>query len=186
MALNNDAVILPGKGTVLVAPVGTPLFDVTAFDLATPTTYTGWDLIGHTSTDNAVALNRDGGDSTQRGSWWTPALRTSFDPSVWSMTVNSLQVDTTTLSLAFGGGTATAGKYAFPSSTTPVDKAVVVLAIDTTGTLGWHMVKGSCVCGDPPSFDPTAFFEIQLSITANEDDSGNFIEILFPTITAPA
>lgn len=185
MALNNDAVIIPGKGTVLVADVGTALFDITAFDITDPATYTTWELIGHTSTDNAVALNRDGGDSTQQGSWWNPALRTSYDPSVWSMTVNSLQVDNTTLNLAFGGGTATAGKYAFGASTTAVDKAVVVLAIDSTGTLGWHFLKGSCVCGDPPSFDPTAFFEIQLSITANEDDTGGFIEVLFPTITAP-
>ncbi len=164
MALNANALILPGRGTVFVGdPDETP---PTVAQLATisPTSPpTGWDCLGHTSRDNTVAYSKDGGDATQRGSWWDDALVTTYDPVNWSLTVNSLQVDELSLGLAFGGGVLddVAGTYIF-GNVTAVDKAVLVLMVDGAKRLGIYHPNTSMTLGDAPEVSVDAFFEIQL------------------------
>lgn len=164
MALDNSALILPGRGTVFIGdPDATP---PTAADLATlsPTAPpTGWDCLGHTSRDNTVALSKDGGDATQQGSWWDDAIDTSYAPINWTMTINSLQVDALTLGLAFGGGTlnTTDGFYDF-SNITAVNKAVLVLMVGGANRMAMYAPNQSLALGDAPSISVDAFFEIQL------------------------
>lgn len=187
MSLNPGAIILPGRGTVFTAPTDQEIFNYKTVDPADPTTYTGWDCWGHTSRDNAVAINKDGGDPTQHDSWWTQGMRTSYAPTTWSATVNSLQVDALTLGLAFGGGThdEAAGSYSF-GDTDPVDRKLVILAVDATARMGIVFLNASITVGDAPQFDPENFFEIQLNATAQADDSGNRITWLHPALEAAA
>src|SRR5690242_9840379 len=101
MALDANALILPGRGTVFVAPVDTAPPTNTQLATISPTAPpTGFECLGHTSRDNTVSYNKDGGDVTQLGTWWDDAVSSTQDPINWSLTVNSLQVDALTLGLA--------------------------------------------------------------------------------------
>jgi hypothetical protein len=166
MALNANALILPGRGTVFVGNVDATPPAASSLAAITPAAPpTGYECIGHTSRDNAVAYSKDGGDATQLGSWWDDAIVTTYDPVTWSLTVNSLQVaDSTTLELAFGGGTLddTAGFFEF-GNTVAVDKSVFVLMVDGAKRLGIYHPNTSVSLGDAPEVATDAFFEIQLA-----------------------
>lgn len=193
MALNAGATIIPGRGTVFVAAVDTapPAADAAALatlDPLTPTTYTGWDCIGHTSRENTVAFTKDGGDSTNQGSWWDESLRTNYDPTSWGFTVNSLQVDALTMQLAFGGGThdGTAGTYDV-KAITAVSRAVFILAVDSTARLGLWAPNASVTVGDAPDFPVDGFLEIQLSAAANTSSTtGTRFRWIAPGLVTPA
>lgn len=164
MGLNADATIIPGKGTVLVAgPHAVPPTWAT-LNPDDPSTYVGWDCLGHTSRDNAVALSKSGGDSNVKGSWWVENLVDQRSGVVTSFTVNSLQMDYLTFSLAFPNGTVTAdGGFVGSSDSGTVEKAVIVFMIAGAKRAGWYNPRVSLAAGDAPSIAVDAFFEIQLS-----------------------
>jgi hypothetical protein len=83
----------------------------------------------------------------------------------WSLQVNSLQLDQTSLDLAFNGETDTDGGYIVPSSTTGQDKQAFLLATDGTGSRGFWLPNTNVTLGDDPSIDPTKFFELPLGVS---------------------
>lgn len=187
MALNAAATTIPGKGTVLVAPPDTAAPTFATLDPTSPTS--PWVTIGHTSRTNAVTLSKDGGDPTVVGSWWEESLRATRASTTWGVTVNSLQIDALTLGLAFPGGTVDAvnGSYGV-GSTTAVDKALFILALDTgNGTrLGIYIPNTSVSIGDAPEFAVDNFFEIQLSATLqNSPTTGEQFRIFHPALIVP-
>lgn len=190
MALNNAAVFLPGRGTVFVADPGTPVPNYKTVDPGDPSTYEGWDCLGHTSRDNTVALTKDGGDTTQLGSWWNEALRTSKEAETWGGTANSLQIDRTTLQLAFPSGSVKTDSngnayYDFGGSAT-IEKAVFVLMVDGTGRMAINQPRVDVSIGDAPEIATDGFFEIQLAWTAlQEDATGSRIQWYHPALDAP-
>lgn len=173
MGFNSNATTIPGKGTVLVAdpdtapPADYLTLDPTATDVATGevTGAAGWEALGHTSRDNNVALAKDGGDVTSSGSWWDEVLRSVRAATNWTVTINSIQIDATTLGLAFGGGTldTVAGSYDV-GDIVPQNKALFILIVDNGGNrLGLYIPNTSVSIGDAPEFAIDAFFEIQLN-----------------------
>jgi hypothetical protein len=192
MAFNAAATTIPGKGTVLVA----------APDTAAPTNYltldptaggptgpipgaTGWSALGHTSRDNNVSLSKDGGDVTSVGSWWDEVIRSTRAATNWTATVNSIQIDATTLGLAFGGGTldTVAGSYDV-GDIVPQDKALFILVVDNGGQrLGLYIPNTSVSIGDAPEFTIDAFMEIQLSAAiANSATTGKKFRWYHPSL----
>jgi hypothetical protein len=169
MTLNDNAVVIPGRGTVLYATPGTAFteddLDELDLDAVTPVITAGYTWLGHTSSDNNVSLSKSGGEKTTKGSWWNKALRVSTTPIDWDVTVNSLQVDAATLALAFPGGSlnGTTGVFEVPDSVGTVDKAVVVYIQDGAQHMALWWPKLSLSLGDAPSIDPENFFEIQLA-----------------------
>lgn len=170
MGFNANATTIPGKGTVLVAdpdtaaPVNYLTLDPTGSLAASAP---GWAVLGHTSRDNNVTLSKDGGDVTTVGSWWDEILRSQRATTNWTATVNSIQIDSTTLGLAFGGGTldTVAGSYEV-GDIVPQNKALFILVVDSGGNrLGLYIPNTSVSIGDAPEFSIDAFFEIQLSAT---------------------
>lgn len=172
MAFNTAATTIPGKGTVLVAapdtaaPTNYLTLDPTSGGMAGPIVgATGWSSLGHTSRENNVSLAKDGGDVTSVGSWWDEVIRSNRAPTNWTATVNSIQIDATTLGLAFGGGTldTVAGSYDV-GDIVAQQKALFILVVDNTGNrLGLYIPNTSVSIGDAPEFAIDAFFEIQLS-----------------------
>lgn len=170
MAFKSTATTIPGKGTVLVA----------APDTAPPTNYltldptgnpivgaTGWEALGHTSRENNVSLSKEGGEVTTAGSWWEEVLRSTRSATNWTVTVNSIQIDSLTLGLAFGGGTldTLAGSYEV-GDIVPQAKALFILIVDNAGNrLALYVPNTDVSVGDAPEFAIDAFFEIQLSAT---------------------
>lgn len=195
MGLNAGSVIIPGKGTVFVGPPNAAPLDKAALDPATPSTYLGWECLGHTSRDNAVSLSKEGGDATNLGSWWDPNLVSNRDAVSWGFTVNSLQVDSTTLLLAFPNGRiTTGGLFVVPSDGGAVERSIYILCIDGSKRMGIHSPRSSISLGEAPSIATDSFFEIQLSgsmLSATEASGtevlvGDLIAFDAPTaLTAP-
>lgn len=187
MALDSNALILPGRGTVFVGDPDTTPPTATALAAINPLLPpAGWECIGHTSRENTVGLSKDGGDATQLGSWWDEAIDTSYDPVNWSITVNSLQVDALTLGLAFGGGTLddVAGFYDFDNAEAQ-ERAMLVLMVGGTKRMGVYLPKTSITLGDGPEVATDAFFEIQLSgQILNSDVTGKRIRFIKPSLIA--
>lgn len=189
MGFNANATIIPGKGTVLVAPPDTAAPDYELLDPTAPTG--GWVALGHTSRDNNVSLSKGGGDATQRGSWWDDALRSTYDPITWSVNVNSIQIDSTTLGLAFGGGTADgeAGTYDVGGTITPQKKALFILIVDGSTRMGIYIPNTTITIGDAPQIAVDAFFEITLTAQMlNSESTGNRFRFYHPGLitVAPA
>jgi hypothetical protein len=168
MGFNSNATTIPGKGTVLVAdpdtaaPTNYLTLDPTAVPLVGAT---GWSALGHTSRENNVSLSKDGGDVTTSGSWWEEILRSNRAVTNWTATINSIQIDSTTLGLAFGGGTldTLAGSYDV-GDIVPQNKALFILIVDTGGNrMALYIPNTSVAVGDAPEFAIDAYFEIQLS-----------------------
>lgn len=196
MAFNTNATIIPGKGTVLVADPDTAVptdyktldpTNETAMNDATTGTAKGWKTMGHTSRENTVALSKEGGEATQIGSWWDEALRSQYAPTNWNIGINSLQVDSLTLGLAFGGGTldTTKGSYAF-GDIVPQKKALYVLIIDSGGNrMAFYIPNTTVSIGDAPELPTDSFFEIQLSAAMlNSATTGKRLQIFHPALEA--
>lgn len=164
MAADSTALVIPGNGTVFVAPANTvaPTTPLTGFSL-TGTPPTGWTSLGHTSKDDTVAFNTDGGDATTLNTWLQDGVRTIYAATDWSLTIAGLQVDKPTLDLAFNGGFDTDGGYIVPGTNTGQGKALFVLCQDGTGKLGFYIPNTSTKLGDAPSIDTENFFELPLS-----------------------
>ncbi|WP_382307281.1 hypothetical protein [Herbiconiux sp. UC225_62] len=148
MALDGDAVFLPGRGLPFLAAVDTA---PPAYKTMTPAAPgTGWEAAGHTSRENNVSLSKNGGEATTTGSWWTPALRTTYSDTTYTGTIASLQMDKLTLDLAFNGAIDTDDGYIVPSTLTPVEKALFILCLDGIDRMGVYFPRVSIGIGDAP------------------------------------
>jgi hypothetical protein len=192
MAFNKGAAIIPGKGTVLVAaPDTAPPSNWATIDPTSSAQMAasgGWDALGHTSRENNVALSKDGGEATPVGSWWDENLDTQRTGTNWNVTVNSIQIDSTTLGLAFGGGVldTTAGSYDV-GDIVAQDKALFIIIQGLTTRMGLYIPNTSVSIGDAPEFPTDAFFEIQLSAAIkNSTSTGKKFRWYHPALKNPA
>jgi hypothetical protein len=165
VAVNDNALVIPGKATVFHAPKNTalPANPLTAFNLGSNTVATGWRNLGHTSKDNTVAFSRDGGDSTSIDTYLADSVRTIYSSVSWSLAIPALQFDEDVLDLAFNGDFAADGGYIIPGSATATDAALFLLFQDGTGKLGFYIPATSVTLAEPPSFSPESFIELPLS-----------------------
>lgn len=186
MAFNSAATIVPGRGTVLVAApnVAPPDFATVNPDDATALTAINWAALGHTSRENSVAMSKDGGDPTTRGSWWDSALSTTYADTNWEVTVNTLQVDSVSLGLAFGGGvhTAASKRFAVKAAITAQEKALFILMVDGPTRMGIYIPRASVSIGDAPEIDPENFFEIQLAAQILTSAAGDRFQLFHPAL----
>jgi hypothetical protein len=164
MAINSNAKIIPGHGTLFFATTNTlpPATPLTAFTLA-GSTPSGWENIGHTSKDNTPAFSRDGGDATKLDTWLADGVSTIYDSVDWGLTINPIQIDKNVLDMAFQGAFDTDGGYIVPASAGGLNKALFLLMVDTTGSMGFWIPSASISLGDAPSIDASKFLEIPLA-----------------------
>ncbi|WP_312964330.1 hypothetical protein [Kocuria rhizophila] len=167
MALDAGKTIIPFRGNVLVAPVDTAPIDISSFVIGDDKTYTGWQSLGHTSRENSVALEKDGGDAEQKGSWEDEGLDAVYEPTAWSSTVNALQMDQETFELAFPGGEWDEATQSYDvGNIGTVERAVQVIFAPGDKRAGFYMPRGQITLGDAPELDVEEFFELQLRIQA--------------------
>ncbi len=162
--LDPSKLILPGNGTVLQAPVGTEPFDLDSFQITDPTTFTGWELLGHTSRENPPAFSKEGGEVTQKGTWEQSGVRAvNGEAETYSLAINALEVTQESLSLAFGGGEydSTRKRYAVREIQAQ-ERALFLVMLDGTNRAGIDMPNTSIKIGDLPEIDVENFFEVQL------------------------
>lgn len=167
--MNAANVIIPGRGAVFIAA---PLTVAPDYKVMTPELPgTGWESLGHTSKENAVTLEKEGGEATTYDSWWAAALAVVYESNSWTVSVNALQIDAGVLDLAFNGSVDTDGGYIVPASVEAVDKALFILAVQGTKRMGLYLPKVSITLGDAPTFDPTALFEVPLTAAVLTDEN---------------
>ena len=167
MALQDNAVILPGTGHVLIAPVGTtaPASPADVDPEANPPA-DGWENLGHTSRENSVTMTREGDEPETRGSWQNANLRVTTPTVQWGLTISALQIDNTVLALYFGGGdTSQPDSFGVTTGFGSTEKAMYLLLVDGPNRAGLYLPRVSISADEPPTFDPQNFLEFTLRVS---------------------
>ncbi|RZS39150.1 hypothetical protein EV193_104366 [Herbihabitans rhizosphaerae] len=159
MALNDDAVLIPGTGHIYLAPVNT----VEPVAPTAPTT--PWVEVGHTSLEEGLSISREGGDPEVKGTWQSTALRERREPTVWSIGFQVHQVDRENLGLFFGAGTVTAGRFGVSANPTPTEHALYVRMVDGANEIGLWIPKVSLFANDDVEVDPENFLSFPVRAT---------------------
>lgn len=160
MALDDNAVYIPGTGHVYVAPSGT----AQPASLTAPAT--PWEELGHTSREDGLTITRDGGDSEVLGTWQNAQLRERRDPTTFAITMFLQQVDNVTLGMYFGGGDASvAGQFGITDTVGTTENALYVRIIDGTNEVGLHVPKVSIAAEDDVEVDVEGFLSLPVRCT---------------------
>lgn len=173
MALNDNAVVIPGTGRVYFAPPGTER----PTDIDEPGY--PWEDIGHTSSDNNFKITKDGGDSNILGTWQNPALRERRDPVTFALTFNLLQISNEVLSLYFGGGDVTeAGVFGVNTTPSAQERALFVVVVDGDVSVPLYAPKVSVASDDDVEADVEKFLEFPVRATILGVTGSNLMEWL--------
>lgn len=172
MAVDDNAVLVPGKAHIWTGTVGTAtqptLAQLTTFAGDTATVPAGWTDIGHTDLDDVLTFGQEGGETEVKGSWQNPSLReTTTEEAIDYYVVKSLQVlDNEALALYFGGGDATvADQFSLPDSPAPQERAAVVVFLDGATPLGFYTPKVSIRREDAIEVASDDFMKLPLRFT---------------------
>ncbi|KFI57518.1 hypothetical protein [Bifidobacterium cuniculi] len=135
-----DSTVFPDYGAVFYAPVGTalPTGGIKAFTIMAETVAAGgdggaqWTNLGHTSQENGVTINLDGGETESSGSWQVHNLRTkSTSAASLTVEITSLQMNKDTFKLIYGSKSSTGAGVGANLDMTPNKMAIVIIAQDT-------------------------------------------------------
>lgn len=167
----DDAVFIPGRGAVLIAPVGTepPSADELKQWIAAGATGAIGEFVplGYTSLDELPGFDSDTEGGETKGAWENPALRTTQIKTTDAVNVTPIQWSPTPLRHRFGPGVLDTGKGHFhtPAVYTSTEVAILIVIIDGAqgfGIMGW---KGSSAPGDGIEFDAENFVGLPVKYT---------------------
>lgn len=173
MAVNDTAFVVPTRGFVYLAPVGTAA--PTVADLAAPAT--PFAILGHVGTadgDGLPTFTSDGGDVTTLGSWNKAAVRTTTEPLTQSVEFSASQLDAESLRLytsADGGDVAGRFDVFGHEVNQGVQTALLIVIQDGTTRVGWYAPKVEVRRGDDIEFDPEGPLLLPLSATLLDVDT---------------
>lgn len=175
MSASSTSLVIPAHGTVFFAPANTepptnPLGPA-GFKLLSDGP-APWKNLGHTSKQNTIAFNKEGGERESLDTFLADAVRVSTGSVSWGFTASALQFDNDNLDLAFNGdfNPATGGYRV--TTPAPLNVAIFLYFRDSTGALGFWLPNTEITLGDAPSVDTANFFELPLSgsiLAADED-----------------
>lgn len=173
MALNDNAVIIPGTGYMYLAPAET----------AKPASLTApaapWVNLGHTSRDDGLTITRDGGDSNILGTWQNVALRDRRDPTTFAITAFLHQVDNTVLELYFGtGDVSVANEFGVIGAGTTVSKALYVRIVDGDNEVGLYVPKVAVGADDDVEVDAENFLAFPVRATVLQVTGSNLMTFM--------
>ncbi|PPK63525.1 hypothetical protein V5P93_000420 [Actinokineospora auranticolor] len=181
MALNDNAVLIPGTGRVYLAASG----QAAPPDPRNP--LDPWSIIGHTSREEGLTITRDSGDSEVKGTWENPALRERRDPATWAITFQLHQLDNNTLELFFGPGDVdTAGVFGVQGSAPPVERALFVRMIDGAAEAGLYVPRVSIGSDDDISVDVENFLAFPVRAQVLQVTGSNLMEWFAAGLGRPA
>ncbi len=192
MALNDAMPFTAATGHLLLGPVGTAkptIANINTYMAAPSTaTITGMKNIGHTNLDTGFV--NDGTDATSevRGSYQNRNLRVvTTEPATEFVAVESLQVtDAEVLAKFYGGGTVTAGEFAVPDSSTPVEQAMLLIRQDGTRNVGEWFEKVAIERNGQITWPNDSFALVPLKFTALKVTGKPIKVIISSEIVVPA
>jgi|LSQX01.1.fsa_nt_gb hypothetical protein len=174
MALKDDAVLKIDSGNYFIAPEGT----VRPANLLTPDS--PWSALGHTSLENILGSQQEGGESTILGTLQKRTLRTSVAPIVESFVINLQQFDLDSLKLYYGSNMGTQGSNdtlvnTIPTTPTPTRMAWCALYWDGANVFGLYAPSASIIRNENLTLENTdALASLPLRITPTQYDSNNW------------
>lgn len=145
----DDAVFIPGRGGVLIAPVGTEpptAAELKAWVVAGAVGALGdYVPLGYTSTEDLPTFDADTDGGEVKGAWENPALRTTKTTITESITVTPIQWSKTPLTHRFGPGTieSSKGQFHSPAVYSATEVSMLVVVIDGNEPLGINLWKVS-------------------------------------------
>jgi hypothetical protein len=177
MALNDAAVITPAKGYIYIAPVGTASPTPAQIESFDPTTgISPWVSLGHTARDDLPVFGFEGGDTETKGTWQNATFREVTTTAASDfVTFNCHQFDEQVLELYYSATTpgSTVGKFdVTDAATTQVQKALLIVIVDGTATVGFHATKASFRRDDSMELavDEFAAFPLRATMLKNSTD----------------
>lgn len=167
MALNNNALLHPANGRVLIGTVGTAVMpSQTAIDafVTSGTAITGFSDIGYTSSETLPDFTQDGGDITSYNTWQASGVKTSVEAITNTVVVAVNQLDEVTLPLYYGGGTVIDGSYAAPVTPVTQSRALLIIFIGSRN-VAFYAYQAAVIRSDAPSLSTDSLAEFPLGFT---------------------
>lgn len=145
MALNDNATLVANTGNYFTAPVGTAL----PTDLSVISNLV-WENIGHTSLDEILGQETEGGEVTILGSLQNKALRTSRTTKTDKFTIKVQQFDKATLKLFYGSNVVENpdGTLGVPQNPVPTTKAFLAVFVDGENIFAIYVPKAEILGTD--------------------------------------
>ncbi len=170
MALNDALPFSATTGRLLTGNVGTTKPTQSQIDayMNSGTALTGLTDIGHTNSETGFVNDGTEATSETRGSYQNRQLKVVVtEEATEFVTTESLQVtDPLVLAMYYGGGTQTAGEFAVPQSSAPVEKAMLLIRRDGTKNVGEWFYKVAIQRNGPITYPTDSFALVPLKFTA--------------------
>lgn len=168
---DDNAVFMPGKGAVLIGAVGAEPPKIEAVDQWVSDGAIGplgeYQPLGHTSLDDLPKLDSDIDGGEKKGSWENDSLRLTKITSTDTVTVTAIQWSETPLTHRFGPGKIVTadGRYEAPAVYTSTEVSLLVILIDSKGSLVLHFPKVALSPDDGIELDPEEFAGMPIKYT---------------------
>lgn len=177
MARDKNLTIVPGKGEYWLAAPGTA-FPTDPDDPAA----SGYEEVGHTSRDAPMQVSRDGGESTPKGSWQDPNMRTDVSPVTYKVAFSLLQHDKKGLKLYHGANSLeTARGIKPPKKPQPTEATLFMRIIDGGRAQYRHYDRTEILGADSEEFDVENLAGLPVAATIlGAEDSDYLGEITVP------
>lgn len=174
MALRDDATLVIGAGNYFLAPVDTAApADLTS--ISSP-----WVNVGHTSIEDIMAFESDGGEPTILGTLQNSALRTSYSKRTESWNIILQQFDVDSLKLYFGSNATVTvdGKWLHvPDSPAPTTQAFLAVFVDGNTIFAIYAAKADILRGDDlelPDTESLAGLPIRVTPVKSGSNAGPY------------
>lgn len=146
MPLIDSAVLKVGAGNYFTAPVGTAL----PTDLKSPGSE--WVNMGHTSLEDILAFESEGGEATVLGTLQARNLRTAYSARSETMSINIHQFDAASLKLYYGSNMVdVAGDGSLlgvPQDPQPTEAAFLAVYLDGANVFAYYAQRSEIFRGD--------------------------------------
>lgn len=161
--LNDRATLKVDSGNYFRAPVGT----AAPTDLLDPEA-DGWENLGHTSLEEIMANETEGGEKTVLGTLQNRNLRTTYSDRTETFTINLQQFDTPSLKLFYGSNAQVLpnGMVTNENKGTPTEAAYLAVFVDKDNVFAIYAPKVEIFRGDNFALEDTeSLNSLPLSIT---------------------
>lgn len=182
MALDATATLVVDSGNFLTAPSGSTF----PTDPKAPTT--PWEIVGHTSLEDIIGFESEGGETTILGTLQNKQLRTSRTATTDSFTINVQQFDEASLKLYYGANAtkdATTGLLQVPANPQATVCAFLAVFIDKDNVFAIYIPKCEIIRADNLELaDTESLASLPLKITPLQNGTNDWNYAVTPLGTA--
>lgn len=171
MALNENAAIVAAGGYMFFGDPGTPFpeeeWETADLNVTDPAPLTGLESVGFTSLDDLPEFGSDGGDSETLGSWERKVMRVQqTETSTDYLVFNAYQFDTNVLSMYWGLGEVSPGKFSVREvGARKVEKSFAMIITDGVTRVAFYAPRASFQREDSLSLATDAFAQWPIRAT---------------------